>query len=234
MLAISRLNYPGAQALDRLHAVADGKQKIVSVHMDTLSCTTGITRFLEKPVLTDITPATIWRYDKTEDVDKLLDPFFWQQFDYALAENPERVIGKWEIEEIVDGYAGLGLLRPGQSLNENGPWNYDGSDSPLRVYLQIRSLHDLRKEIHSVEQHITEMARDLTRRLRTGELKTQFLKNWEQPRCSAGNYREVDWQKVQVQAQIWLYENVRRYLTAGWWVKPRMEPKIRILRKQGG
>lgn len=234
MLAISRLNYPGAEALDRLHTIADGTQKLVSVHMDTLSCTTGITRFLEKPILLDTTPATIWRYDKTEDAEKLLDPLFWQQFDYALAENPERAIGRWEIEEVVDGYAGLGLLQPGQPLVEDGPWCYDGADSPLRRYLRVRNLHDIRREAQSAGRQMSEFGQDLLTWQRTGELKTQALKEWERLRLLVQNFGSSEWQEAQSQAHIWIYEKARRYLTAGWWVKPRMEPKIHILRKQTG
>lgn len=234
MLAISRLNYPGAEALNRLHAIADGKHKTVSVHMDTLSCMTGITRFLEKPVMQDATPATIWRYDKTEEVERLLDPVFWLQFDYVLAESPERVIGKWEIEETVDGYAGLMVLRPGQALGDEGVWRYDGSDSPLRRYLQIRSIGDVKREARWAGQRIKEVALEIRGGLRTGDLKKQASMEWKRFGLSIGNLQMLGWQEAQVQAQEWVYENARRYLTAGWWVKPRMEPKIRILRKQRG
>lgn len=234
MLAISRLNYPGAEALNRLHAIADGKHRTVSVHMDTLSCMTGITRFLEKPVMEDATPATIWRYDKTEEVERLLDPVFWLQFDYVLAESPERVIGKWEIEETVDGYAGLMVLRPGQALGDEGVWRYDGSDSPLRRYLQMRSLYDVKREARSAAQRIKAVALDFRGGLRTGDLRKQALMGWKRFRLWIGSLRMLEWQEAQVQAQEWVYENARRYLTAGWWVKPRMEPKIRILRKQCG
>lgn len=234
MLAISRLNYPGAEALNRLHTIADGKHRTVSVHMDTLSCMTGITRFLEKPVMQDAAPATIWRYDKTEDVERLLDPVFWLQFDYVLAESPERVIGKWEIEETVDAYVGLTVLRPGQALGDEGVWGYDGSDSPLRRYLQMRSIGDVKREVRWVGQRIREVALASLGELRIWDLKKQALVGWKRFRSSVGNLREVEWQDGQVQAQEWVYENARRYLTAGWWVKPRMEPKIRILRKQRG
>ena len=52
--------------------------------------------------------AVEWVYDKTEDEKKLLDPIFWQQFDYVLAEQPERVIGSWEVIDTVYGFAGVG------------------------------------------------------------------------------------------------------------------------------
>ena len=113
MLAVSSLNYPGADALNRLHFLANNDTGVVQVHMDTLACMTGVTHFVESPatVLGD-QDAALWIYDKTEDEQKLLDPIFWERFDYALAESPERVIGQWEIWETVQGYAGLTIVRP--------------------------------------------------------------------------------------------------------------------------
>lgn len=99
---------------------------MVNVHMDTLSCMTGIIRFqqLPAPPIADLENGGLekgvegqgdlfWVYDKTEEEEKLLDPLFWERFDWVLAENPKRVIGKWEVVETVEGYAGLKVLRPG-------------------------------------------------------------------------------------------------------------------------
>ena len=179
MLAVSRLNYPGADALNRLHILAGNDTGIVKVHMDTLACMTGVTRFMEKqpPSLED--EGAFWVYDKTEDEQKLLDPLFWQGFDYALAENPKRVIGSWQVLETVEGFAGVGILRPGEGkkdinqdfklLRKSG-WKSDG----------------------------------------LGEL--------------LGTWGEV---------VMWKLEDLmRRYVTRGWWLRMKMEPRIRILRKQ--
>ena len=113
MLAVSRLNYPGAEALNRLHELAGNDTGVVKVHMDTLACMTGVTRFMERapPVLADAQGA-FWVYDKTEDEERLLDPLFWEGFDYALAERPERVIGSWQVLATVEGYAGMAIVRP--------------------------------------------------------------------------------------------------------------------------
>ncbi|KAL8842536.1 MAG: hypothetical protein Q9170_000490 [Blastenia crenularia] len=131
MLAVSRLNYPGAEALNRLHMLVpqhyaqypnEYQTAVVDVHMDTLACMTGVTRFLQlpPPPLPDTstleknkTSDLFWIYDKTEDEENLLDPLFWERFDWVLAERPERVIGRWEIVETVEGYAGLRILKPG-------------------------------------------------------------------------------------------------------------------------
>lgn len=113
MLAVSRLNYPGAEALNRLHVLAGNDTGVVKVHMDTLACMTGVTRFMERtpPVLGDAQGA-FWVYDKTEDEERLLDPLFWEGFDYALAERPERVIGSWQVLSTVEGYASIAIMRP--------------------------------------------------------------------------------------------------------------------------
>ena len=102
LLYISSLNYPGGEALDRLHTLA-GTQERVRVHMGNLACQTGITRFQQ------VEPS--WVYDKTEDETRLLEPMFWQQFDYVLAEDPARVIGSWQPIDVIGGFAGV-TMRP--------------------------------------------------------------------------------------------------------------------------
>ena len=113
----------------------------VNVHMGTLACMTGITRFQQQqppppalPPLADLqtNAADVERspesesdfflivYDKTDDEAKLLDPVFWLRFDWALAEYPERVIGKWEVVDTVEAYAGLEFLRPGAGDGDGG------------------------------------------------------------------------------------------------------------------
>lgn len=136
MLAISRLNYPGAEAIHRVHQLDDGSAKLVRVHMDTLSCTTGITRFLEKPTPDSLLGwnQTLWIYDKTEDQSILLDPSFWDKFNYVLAENPEKVIGEWKILDTIKGLAGVAIIRPDEE--EEGTNMNDMSEviiKPLRL-----------------------------------------------------------------------------------------------------
>ena len=186
MLAVSRLNYPGADALDRLHFLASNETGIVRVHMDTLACTTGVTRFMEKPPpLLDDENAAFWVYDKTEDEQKLLDPLFWQAFDYALSERPERAIGGWEVLETVDGFSGMGIVKPGK-----------GS----------------RKET----------------------IDFQFLRKfWHNSKWNWAGARDLQ----NLGAALWnggFEDLMRRYVTGGWWLKPKMEPRIRILRREKG
>lgn len=134
LLYISSLNYPGGAALQRLHEIVDTmglgttlESHInakpgpnVDVYLDNMSCQTGVTRFLQKPITTTKVSTTqkvdlqaveeiVWRYDKTENQTMLLMPEFWDRFDYVLAEAKERVIGSWTIIDTVYGYAGIGL-----------------------------------------------------------------------------------------------------------------------------
>ena len=105
LLYVSSLNYPGGEALHRLHTLTHKDHDApLNVHMDDFSCQSGITRFQQ------IVPT--WTYDKTEDPAKLLDPVFWEKFDYVLSEHPERIIGRWNPVHVIWGFAGVSL-RPG-------------------------------------------------------------------------------------------------------------------------
>ena len=116
MLFVSRLNYPGAQALNYLHELADGEKSIINVHMDTLTCMTGVTHFLEQRMPGNTTRQTTWIYDKTENQTALLDPVFWDRFDYVLAERPEKVVGNWDVVKNIEGFAGLSLVSEDRPL----------------------------------------------------------------------------------------------------------------------
>ena len=117
MSLVSSFNYPGAQALNYLHDSVDGSKPDIRVHMDTLSCMTGVTRFLQ--IAETRSTGTRWVYDKTEDEERLLHPAFWNQFDYVLTERPEKAIGAWEVMHTVEGFANFDTLRPGQGLRHS-------------------------------------------------------------------------------------------------------------------
>ncbi|KAJ5086757.1 hypothetical protein NUU61_008064 [Penicillium alfredii] len=129
LLPASAANYPGAQALFALqnHHFHSPSPNIlppstnVSVYLGNLACQTGITRFLQ-----DQAPG--WTYDKTEDEHVKSSPAFWDRFDYVLVEaaldpnyrdNDEVRLrhalpgSEWETVLVVDGFAGLSVLRPG-------------------------------------------------------------------------------------------------------------------------
>lgn len=133
LLPASAANYPGAHALAALHshhsaspnssqAQSQSPSGPISVYLGNLACQTGISRFLQHPA------STGWHYDKTEDDASKSSALFWAQFDYALVEafaDPESRDGDetrlrsalpdstWETLAVVDGFAGVSVLRPG-------------------------------------------------------------------------------------------------------------------------
>lgn len=131
LLAISSLNYPGGAAITRLHQIAGDEQRVIRVHVGNLACQTGVTRFLQKHNRPQSTEDILqvpeglvqgwWEYDKTEDPSLLLDPAFWWKFDYVLAERPEKAIGKWQVVDVVNGFAGVRVLRPGEESGTTSP-----------------------------------------------------------------------------------------------------------------
>ncbi|KAL8671259.1 MAG: hypothetical protein Q9168_004252, partial [Polycauliona sp. 1 TL-2023] len=212
MLAISRLNYPGAEALHRLHAIAPqygapgqgvhGESRTpiptINVHMGTLACMTGITRFqqLPAPPLANLERGNgrdveqgelFWIYDKTDDEETLLTPIFWERFDWVLAEDPKRVIGKWEVVDTVDAYAGLRLLRPGDVGS-----GVNGGDVQRDVDVDGGG---------STGNNITTNLTDL---IKTGDLRGLWA----------------------------VLEKYGRVITRGWWLAVKTKPRISILKRQ--
>ncbi|KAG9238665.1 glycosyltransferase family 22 protein [Amylocarpus encephaloides] len=138
MLLVSSLNYPGGEAIASLHKILthtpwpehsnDSIQAPINIHMDVLSCMTGVTRFhqLAQHDTSSIYPLVDGKnfrvhYDKTENSTILLAPSFWAQFDYALMEDPSAALGNWEIVDTIFAYSGIELLRPkdGSSFSEH-------------------------------------------------------------------------------------------------------------------
>lgn len=141
MLLVSSLNYPGGEALAHLRTVvqqsssSEQGQGVIPIHADVLSCMTGVTLFgtsagssstaaSTSPEKIDPTIATtsnttalpILALDKTESSTILSDPNFWLRFDYLLAEDTTAVCGgEWEEIGVVQGYAGIEVLRPGMN-----------------------------------------------------------------------------------------------------------------------
>jgi alpha-1,6-mannosyltransferase len=203
MLAVSALNYPGGEALWALHqyVARAGITGTLHVHMDVLSCMTGVSRFQQEHP-----SAPIWRafssssqaqtarlYDKTEDEQTLADPGFWSRFDYVLAEEPARVMGAWDVVDTVYGFAGLEVLRPGQGVSETGD---------QEVLESLRGL--LRRRPASAGNDAAAAGLEMGRtESLAGELGTFGL----------------------------LREGIRRFVTRGWWIGPRMEGKIRIMKR---
>lgn len=140
MALISANNYPGGEALSRLHALipkySPGTHRGgLTVHLDVPVCMTGATRFLqhaplfpapapghkvtEKDWFESAPPGDADGYtlhfDKTESTRTLLTPSFWSHIDWALSSSgPGRIIGKWEVRDVVRGFKRLRIYRPGE------------------------------------------------------------------------------------------------------------------------
>ena len=194
MCAISSLNYPGAEALERLHEIgaSSGEKGVKRVHLDQLACMTGVTRFLQQsprsppPILgQEVKGQIFWTYDKTEDQPSLIDKYFWADMDYALAEWPETVLGEWEIVDVVNGFVGFKVVKPGE-VGFAPPHAERGA----KVRLD-----------------------DIGRRWKAGE--------------SIFTLSSSVTLELYSEAEIFL----RSRVTRGWWIEPRMEPKIRIMKR---
>ncbi|KAM0332116.1 hypothetical protein ACHAQA_002388 [Verticillium albo-atrum] len=191
ILLLSSLNYPGGEALTHLSSVvvAAADPPPIRVHTDVLACMTGVTLFGQnpagRPVLllppattttTTMTPDSraplaplALAFDKTEDAARLARPGFWLGFEYLLVEDPAVVAGgKWETLGVVEAYAGVEVLRPGQAARRVE--RKTGASAAAPVVGRGRHVAAVRDRV--------------------------------------------------------------RKLTGGWWVGPRMEPKIYILKRE--
>ena len=211
MLGLSRLNYPGAEALQRVHSLVDKPGSIVRVHSDTLSCMTGITRFLEDESPLSYHSGSIpntslvrWVHDKTEDPRKLLDPLFWNQFDYVLAQRPELVIGKWEIVDTVDGFAGVAFVRSYLTTTTTSMTDEEEGEED----------HDKAVQQEEVPQTGADQKK-----------KKEPAAGRSLPNSFTRSVLDSRWW---AKTEFFLIKNVTR----GYWVTIKMEPKVHILKRQ--
>ncbi|KAG6041558.1 hypothetical protein E4U41_003574 [Claviceps citrina] len=183
MLLLSSLNYPGGEALAQLYAhVGNHTAGPITAHADIPTCMTGLTLFNQNKqrlplALMDFSnkdaaaiDAPVYLFDKTEHVEQLGRPAFWQRFDYALLEDPALAIGEWDVLGAVLGYSGIEVLRPGQQPEPGsgrGRRQQEPQHAALGPGARVAALRD----------------------------------------------------------------RVRRY-TGGWWVGPRMTPRVHILKQR--
>ncbi|ORY66145.1 Alg9-like mannosyltransferase [Pseudomassariella vexata] len=149
MLLVSSLNYPGGEALTALRSVVTTTStsadfQTVMVHTDVLSCMTGVTLFgqqLHRPTDTRQSDESVsFTFDKTEKSSTLRNPTFWDKFDYALVEDPSKVIGTWEQVGVIESFAGIEILKPGSDVRgdlESGDGKVLGRGKSVR---QVRDL----------------------------------------------------------------------------------------------
>lgn len=130
LLPLSALSYPGAHALNALHNHASSIQTpqeitgktdpAMLVHLDNLSTQTGITRFLQHPSSSKV-GARHWIYDKSDNATALLNPSWWEQFDYAIMGSPQLAIGSWDVITTIYGLGSFRILRPAERRKERHP-----------------------------------------------------------------------------------------------------------------
>jgi alpha-1,6-mannosyltransferase len=212
MLLISSLNYPGGDALASLHSIlhrTPNTPSNITIHMDVLSCMTGVTRFQQLPSPSILNGrATLLNYDKIENHTTLLDPAFWAQIDYALMEEPGKAIGKWEVVDTIYAYSGIEFLRPGDgsSFSENMESVYAANNITVE--------HDGKEEAPGSEEVKDAVGGGEEERRSMEDLKARLLLE-EMGRFGTFN----------------LLRDGVRAVTGGWWVGPRMEPRIRVLKR---
>lgn len=125
MMLVSSWNYPGGEGVVKLHhALAkQGVAGVEKVHLDTLVCMTGATRFLQErplvpfPIHEDAKWSGRVIFDKTEDESTLLTPEFWEDIDWVVTGDVARVIGKWKIVDSVVGWKGIRVYKPGEVVH---------------------------------------------------------------------------------------------------------------------
>ncbi|ODN02533.1 putative Dol-P-Man:Man(7)GlcNAc(2)-PP-Dol alpha-1,6-mannosyltransferase [Orchesella cincta] len=104
MLIVSSKNYPGGNALIKLHQL-EHMSSPINVHIDVHSAQTGVSRFLE------LSP--YWKYNKTEGLTRGGQEIL--QFSHLLveAEDVEERLAYFKSHEILvseEGYAGIDFL----------------------------------------------------------------------------------------------------------------------------
>ncbi|KAF7887235.1 uncharacterized protein EAF02_003882 [Botrytis sinoallii] len=228
ILMISSLNYPGGDALSQLHThilkdlsrsprTQRTQERNISIHMDVLSCMTGITRFQQYPSLPlrfSQNQNITLNYDKTEDSPELGEAAFWMKFDYALMEEPGLAIGKWDVLDTVFAYAGIEILRPGDgsSFSERLEGVYRANNITVGKEGEAPSAEDVKR----IEQEGTQNVKGSREGNGFLDLKTKLM--FEEMN-KFGTYN--------------LLRDAGRLVTGGWWIGPRMEGRIRILRRIG-
>ncbi|KAI7830234.1 Alg9-like mannosyltransferase family-domain-containing protein [Gamsiella multidivaricata] len=102
---ISSLNYPGGQALQRLHELElPHFHAVATVHIDGAAAETGCSRFGEIGAMATPERRYPWTYSKDESHKKRKD---YVQYTHLLTATPELHRHDFEILEQVDGYAGM-------------------------------------------------------------------------------------------------------------------------------
>lgn len=164
-------------------------------------------------------------YDKTENTTTLLNPAFWSRFDYALIEEPGLAVGAWEIVDTVWAYASIEILRPGDVV-EGSVFTGNKFEKKSDATEGVGDLEKIYEAVNctGIENQHEE------RGSKTGDglLPSSHTTNPKstlsmlKARISNGHITKFE--------VLSLLRDLVRSFTGGWWIGPRMEPRVRILR----
>ena len=107
LLGAARLNYPGGEALERLHGHRDAlrlsarQRGGVKVHVGVAAAMTGVSRFLQRP--------SPWSYSKDES---LASPEDFQRFTYLLTAAEDAPVAGFESFLVAHGFSRVQLWPP--------------------------------------------------------------------------------------------------------------------------
>ncbi|KAF9988165.1 dolichyl-P-Man:Man(7)GlcNAc(2)-PP-dolichol alpha-1,6-mannosyltransferase [Modicella reniformis] len=109
---ISSYNYPGGQALQRLHELELNNFSAAMVHIDGAAAETGCSRFGEVASASSLTASSSpWTYSKDESHENHKD---YLQYTHLLTSQPEFHKHDFVILEQIDGFAGVEYVPLGQ------------------------------------------------------------------------------------------------------------------------
>lgn len=123
-------------------------------------------------------------------------------------EEPGKAIGKWEILDTIYAYTGIEFLRPGDGTSF--------SENMERVYAanNITVEHEGKEEAPGSKEVRDAVGGGEEERRTMADLKAKLLME-EMGRFGTFN----------------LLRDGVRTVTRGWWIGPRMEPSIRVLKR---
>lgn len=112
-LAASYRNYPGGEAMFRLHELGTACQETTPclVHIDAAAATTGVSRFLERD--------RSWVYSKNESLTR---PEEFASFTFLLTESPETHASRFTARAAIEKFHRVNLTRRG--LVDTKPYIY--------------------------------------------------------------------------------------------------------------
>lgn len=237
-LLLSSLNYPGGTGLMRLKGYIDSgaafnpahghsasspgtsnmRSRTWSVYADNLACQTGVTRFLADDYTPVYRPGGLARHGLSivkTDAPEDYTPDTWASFDFALVEHPERVVGSWEVLDIVWAFNGVKLIKPSVGGDEDEDEFEELGDDPL----------SLDRPKSSIDVNAVLKARSSGSRAR-------------QEMGLVLEERQVDQiigYAVETIADLWssAEDILKDRLLKGYWIKGQMTPKVWILRREG-